>query len=86
MPSSSPVAIVSSSARAAQITAAGDPIIGFAATVIGSNSTAATAGTGANQHPAGEPPASAIDQKYQQPYTSAGTKYLNFGAGARFFF
>jgi len=73
---------VSSSAHAAQLTAAGDPIVGIAATVIGGNSTAATAGTGANQFPAGEPPSSAIDQKFQQPYTTAGTKYLNFGAGA----
>ena len=76
------VLAVSSSAHAVQITSAGDPITGISATAIGGDSTAATAGTGANQYPAGEPPTSAIDQKYQQPYTSAGTKYLNFGAGA----
>jgi hypothetical protein len=64
-----------------QITAKGDPITGISATVVGGNDTIATAGTGSGQFPAAESPPNAIDQLYMSPYTTAGTKYLNFGNG-----
>ena len=71
----------SAEASVIQITAAGDPITGISATVIGGNDTIATAGTGSGQFPAAESPPNAIDQLYKSPYTTAGTKYLNFGNG-----
>jgi hypothetical protein len=76
------VGVAASSMAQVAITAPGDPITGVSATVIGGNSTTATAGFGAGQYPGPEGPGNAIDQLYTMPYPP-GTKYLNFGAGAQ---
>ena len=73
-------AAVQSVASAGQVTAPGDPIIGVSATLVGGNSTAATAGFGAGQYPAAESPDKAIDGLY---LSGTATKYLNFGDGAQ---
>jgi hypothetical protein len=77
------VAWASSNALAQLITAPGDPITGIWQTTVGGDSTTSTAGTGsAGQYPAGEPPAAAIDGRYQNlPAPNGATKYLNFGTG-----
>jgi hypothetical protein len=74
--------LAAASASAIQVTAPGDPITGVSATSVGGDGTIATAGLGAGQFPAGEPPANAIDGLFGPTYPP-GTKYLNFGAGAQ---
>ena len=72
-------------AQPVDITAPGNPIVGVAATVGSNTSLLATVGTvpNTNNYPAGEPPASAIDN-ITGGIPNQGNKYLNFletGAG-----
>ncbi|GEM_PF-2186729 len=57
------------------VTAADDTITGFYQGALGGNHVASSAGSGAGQYPATQPPAKAIDD-------NATTKYLNYGNGS----